>query len=422
LAFWTIFYDTYRHAWRRRVPFALAGLLLLGLLVMPRLLSGDGSPEGELRLFLLYAGHCALFALSLLGIGYAIWSEAQERRLGVDQIIATRPVGLTTLLSARILAILSLLLLLAIVDLGLLVTVAWKGVHGRYEETLSGPELKDRLLKVHQFKNLYYLGEKGELRELGKKTKKKVKLSPGIFHIWDLPLKHDKEAIQVSGQFLSVDSDLDVHLDLRVQNSDRALWRDTVSIRTGQPFRFSLPPALQDHRELKLMVRQINSSKEPVIYTSLHPFQIQEPGGRLGANIFRALTKLSLLWFYLITLAYVLARLLPPQSSLLPMGLVSIIGMYRSSIQNVLFPVSKVPEEFRAAQGLGDILYLILWKPLLFLVPDFQSLNPIPALARGERILFDQLSSQLVPIICVIILGVLTARYFLPQRERLPQR
>jgi hypothetical protein len=404
------------------VPVILAALLLLGMLVMPQILSGDGSPEGELRLFLLYAGQSALISLSLLGVGYAVWSEAQERRLGVDQLIATRPVGFTTLLSGRILALLSLLLILAVVDIGLLIGVAWQGVHGRYEETLSGPELKERLLKVHRFKSLYYLGEEGELRPKGGKVEKKVKMKPRVFHLWDLPLHHNEKTLEVSGRLLSVDADLDILLELRVQTPERALWRETLTLRTGQPFRFNLPPALQNHNDLRLMIRQANASDEPLIYTSHHPFRVRAPGGSLSENASRALFKLSLLWLYLLTLAFVMARLLPPQSSLLPIGFVTLIGTFHASIQETLFPMSKIPKEFQPGLGLGDILYLILWKPLLSLIPDFQALNPISALARGERVSFEQLPSQMTGVLFLLAVAFIITRYLLPRRERLPRR
>lgn len=404
------------------MPVALAALLLLGLLVMPQILTGDGSPEGELRLFLLYAGQCAFFSLSLLGVGYAVWSEAQERRLGVDQVIATRPVSITTVVFARVCAILVLLLSLAVVDIGLLSYVAWQGVHGRYEETLSGAELKERMAKVHHFENLYYLGKDGDLRPKGGKTKKKVKLKPGEYHVWDLPLEHKEENLEVSGKLLGVNSELNVFLDIRVYAEGKALWRNSLNLNTGSPFRLSLPPALQNFKDLQLMISQMNQQKEPLIYTSHHPFQVRVPGGSLEANIGRAFLKMSLLWLYLLTLAFVIARLLPPQTSLLPIGFICLVGTTKSSIEGMLFPISRIPEELQPDLTLGDVFYTIVWRPLLGFVPDFQHLNPIPYLARGERVPLEHLPNQLLGIGLLLILSAIVTHIMLPRRERLPLR
>ena len=136
-------------------------------------------------------------------------------------------------------------------------------------------------------------------------------------------------------------------------------------------------------------------------------------------NLLRATMLSSLLIFTMAAIGIFLAQILSFQGSLFTSLVIYIIGSFKQDIHELLFSTGmpNIPGFSTEPLDPSTIFYSILWKPLLFITPDFQVLNPTSKLMNGEYIPWDvfiNVGSTTLPFLCVTLLYVL---YFLPRQE-----
>lgn len=418
----TIVFDTFRHAWRFRLPAVIAALLLTLISALPRITSGDGSLEGQLRLFLLYAGTITVYGLSLLCVGYSVWFEGQERFHRVHLLMHTRPVARATLLLSRIFAYLLMLFLISCACFGAMSWIALKMGSEAGTEQMEMDAALARMVEVRDHVPLSPIIELDpQEKRLERQQQEVVTLEPGLSYPFTLPLTPQSSDPELSGRLLTLGSSDPVELRIGVLVNGRGAWGNVQTIVPGQEFRVRLPvelSRLEGEKELRLL--QLNPDKKALFLPIDKPLRLTHPSGSLGLNVLKAGLMLSLLFLSLLCLGVFTAQLLSPQGSLMVVSLVYLIGSFKGSISNLLFPPSMIPEHLRPDEAVtvSEVFYTVTWRPLLWLVPDFQALNPTVLLTNGHFIGWDTFLSEATSTLPFLTLMAFYLFYFLPRQER----
>ena len=413
--------NSIRHAWRLRLPAVLAVLMLLALIGLPQFTVGDGSPEGNLRLYLLYAGHLCVFALSLAAACYSIWFEQQERQHKVHYLLHSRPVSAKLIIFCRIVAYLSMFLFIAMIYFAAMIWTAHRQISRMSMIPEQKLELYKKLVEVRERVALRPIIEIDPSRQRLEKVEQSViTMEAGQSYPFELPLSVQKSYPVLFGKLLSLGQGEKTLLRADIVQNNRVLWRQEMAYVPGQFFRLPLPEALANLTQLELRLTQVNPDKKPLYLPLSEPLSITHPAGHIWKNILRGSLMLTLLLGVLICLGVFSAQVLSPQGSLLVLTLVYIVGSCKDSIRNLVFPPLSLgmpvpnPNDFQVM----DVIYAMIWKPLLWLIPDFQALNPITQIMNGDYISWQIFLHQGVSTLPFLTLSAFYLFYFLPRQER----
>jgi ABC-type multidrug transport system permease subunit len=139
------------------------------------------------------------------------------------------------------------------------------------------------------------------------------------------------------------------------------------------------------------------------------------------SHLLKASLMITLLLGTLITLSLFSAQILSAQGSLLLIFLIYLVGSFQTNIEHLLFPAPPVlagMPQVEPSLGFSEVITTAIWKPLLWLVPDFQNLNPINSLMNGEFISWSFIWEQGISIGPFLAICSFYLIYFLPKRER----
>ena len=414
--------NSIRHAWRLRLPAVLAVLMLLALIGLPQFTIGDGSPEGNLRLYLMYAGHLCVFALSLAAACYSIWFEHQERQHKVHYLLHSRPASAKMIIFCRIISYLFMFLLIATLYFAAMAWTAHRQISQMQITPEQKLELTKKLSEVRERIALRPIIEIDPSRQRLEKVEQSViNMASGQSYPFELPLSAQKSYPVLFGKLLSLGQGEKALLRADIVQNNRVLWRQEMAYIPGQFFRLPLPEALTNLTQLELRLTQVNPDKKPLYLPLSEPLSITHPAGHIWKNILRGSLMLTLLFCVLICLGVFSSQVLSPQGSLLVLTLVYIVGSCKDSIRNLVFPLplsmgmpAPNPNEFH----IMDVVYTMIWKPLLLLIPDFQALNPITPLMNGDYISWQIFLHQGVSTLPFLTLSAFYLFYFLPRQER----
>jgi hypothetical protein len=421
----TIFWDSLRHAWRFKVPTVFFLLIILTVAALPRLTAGDGSLEGQVRLYLLYGGQLCTFGLSLFGVAYTIWFEHQERNLGVHLLLHTQPIRPSTLIFWRICAYLTLIFIIITLN-GFTMAMVSKSMIDRHNDTNEAKLLSARLFEVRGREALEPNFEyNNQQKRLEKKQQTVIPLEMGQFYEFKIPALSKLNRPVLEGRLLALGKAKDLVIRLALRHNKRIIWARELPSSISKTFSVVLPLALSKLSNATLTISQVNSSKSALYLPNSSPLSITQPKGSWWGNVLKSSLMLTCLLGTLVTLSMFAAQLLSSQGSLLLMFLIYLVGSFKPDIEKLLFPVPPMIEGLAIQPtpfGISEVITAAIWRPLLWLIPNFQDLNPTDSLINGEFISWSTIgynSAAALPL--VAICGFYLA-YFLPKRERAVER
>jgi len=96
-----------------------------------------------------------------------------------------------------------------------------------------------------------------------------------------------------------------------------------------------------------------------------------------------------------------------------------IIGFFKEDIRTMLFPPLRSFQEEQILTSLNpvELFYIIVWKPILFFIPDFSLLNPTARIVNGELISWAELGFNFMSVIPFIAIISIYLFYFIPNQE-----
>jgi hypothetical protein len=314
-----------------------------------------------------------------------------------------------------------MLSLMAIIYFGMMAWTAARHIRGMSLSQEKKTELYQKLTEVRERIALQPIIELDPSRQrLEKKEQSVITLEAGQSYPFVLPLSPQQSYPVLYGKLLSLSSLEKILVRADVVQDKRILWRNEIYIASGQFFRVSLPEELCHLDNLELRLSQNNADKKPLYLPLSEPLSITHPAGHLWKNIFRGGLMISMLLFILISLGVFSAQVLSAQGSFLTLSLIYIVGSSKDGIRNLIFPIapSGLLANNPASFHLSDVIYTIIWKPLLWLIPDFQALNPITELMNGDYISWTAFLHQGVSTLPFLTLCSFYLFYFLPRQER----
>ena len=429
MAAWAIISQTILHAWRLRFPFVIVSLIFCVIIALPQFTTGDGSPEGDIRLYLLYGGHLCTFGLSLAAAIYSIWFENQERHLNVHYMLHSSPVSYQKLLCCRILAYLFMLMTMNVLFLSAMSFTARQHLNHLDMSTEAREELTSRLFEVRQHMPLSPIIEVSkENQRLEKRFQEAITLESGKRMPFALPLAQQKSQPSLRGKLFSMSKTPEAILRVSLVSQNRVLWSQNLRIVPGQEFKCSLPSPVMDLKDknIECHLTQVNPDKSPLYMTLNDPISMTHPAGSLWSNLFRAGSMIGLLFLILATLSIFISQIMSTQGSLLTLFIIYLVGSCKESIRALLFPVASpympTPAQTLEAFSFSDLFYGLVWKPILWFVPDFQALNPTSALMNGEFIRWTTLLKEMTSALPFLLVSSFYLFYFLPRQEKALQK
>ena len=418
MAFLAIFSDTLRHAWRLKLPLVICICTLFLVLGLPAILKSDGTYTGSLKLFFLYSGQLQVFFLCLLATGWSIWMEKYERSKKVHIMIASRPISRGQVLLARAIASLALCVLFLIAFNIMVGFIAYD-----FEKKSLDKESKSALAQFLEVRSKQPLIPEGASLKKDFSMKGIKKNAYALEHNETLNFNHDLNKInsdyQLTGQLVSQGTKKRAILEVTLSSDETPFWRNRIQIEGNKKFIMSLPSSIQKISPLKMSIRQFNEKKEALYYLQYQPFHITNYYGTVWPNLFRGIGTLLILSIILIFISIACAQFLSTQGSAFFTIAIYIIGFFKEEIRNMLFPPLKYFQQQDILHSLNpvELFYIIVWKPILFFIPDFSKLNPTNRIVNGDLISWSELSFNFlssVPFIAIISIYLF---YFLPKQE-----
>jgi len=380
----------------------------------------DGSPEGKIRIILMYSGHLQIYSLSFAALIYSIWFEKFEKENRVHLLMATYPVTHRQKILGRLMAYVIILWgssLLFQAGIGLITMNTFQQFDISQEEKTK---LKTKLLQVREFSPLTLIRDhEFEQQRIERQFQQAFPIEHGLSTGFELPLQEQNDPIYLRGKLMSLRDMTQALLRLEIKHEGRLIWAEEKFIEPGVEFYHLLPPELSKLSPLRLDIKQANEEKKPLYYVQSEPMSLSKPRGSFESNLLRGTLLSSLLIFTMAAIGIFFSQILSFQGSIFTSLVVYIIGSFKSDIYELLFSSAtpNIPGVSEPSLDPTQIFYSIIWKPLLFIVPDFQVLNPTSKLMNGEYIPWDIFLSvgfTTLPFLCIILLYAL---YFLPRQE-----
>lgn len=414
-------FDSLLHAWRLRLPFILIFLLGFVILTLPNWVMHDGSPEGKIRIIMMYSGHLQIYALSFAALIYSIWFEKFEKENRVHLLMATYPVTHRIKLLARLSAYFVILWgssLLFQSGIGYITYNAFNQFDISAEEKEA---LKNKLLLVREYSPLELIRDhEFEQQRIEKQFQQAFPIEHGLATGFEFPVTPQKEPIYVRGKLMSLQDMPQAELVMEVRSEGRLVWSDQLMIEPNVEFYHMLPYQLSELNNLRLNIIQGNPDKKPLYYVQTEPISLSNPKGSFQGNLIRGTLLSSILILTMSAIGVFFSQVLSFQGSIFTSMVIYIFGSSKAYIYELLFK-SSTPNIPGMTQDTSmdpvQIFYSILWKPILFLLPDFQALNPTNKLMNGEYIpwnSFVHVGSSIMPFLFIILVYTL---YFLPKQE-----
>ena len=419
MAFFAIFTDTIRHAWRLKLPVVLCVSILILISALPIILKSDGTYAGSMKLFFLYSGQVQVFFLCILATGWSIWMEKYERSQKVHIMIASRPVGRGKVLFARAFASLFICLFF----LGALNTaiglIAFD-IEKKSKEKDSTSALS-QFLEVRSKDALVPINDIDHKKEIVVKgfIKNATTLEHGESIQFDLNLNKLNTDYQLSGSLATQAVKTNAVLSVILSKDNNDFWERRIEIQPNKEFVLNLPNAIQKLSPLKLKIKQFNKKKKAFYYLQSKPIYVTNYYGTIWPNLFRGAATLLIKGILLIFISIAAAQFLSTPGSAFTTISIYIIGFFKEDIRTMLFPPLRSFQEEQILTSLNpvELFYIIVWKPILFFIPDFSLLNPTARIVNGELISWAELGFNFMSVIPFIAIISIYLFYFIPNQE-----
>jgi len=419
MAFFAIFTDTIRHAWRLKLPVALCVSILILISALPTILKSDGTYAGSLKLFFLYSGQVQVFFLCVLATGWSIWMEKYERSQKVHIMIASRPIGRGKVLLARAFASLFICLFF-LGALNIVIGIIAYDIEEKSREKDSESALS-QFLEVRSKEALTPLNRNRHKKDIFVTGLKKnaYTLEHGDTLTFDLKLNKLNSDYQLSGSLATQASKTMAILEVTLAKDKNDFWQRRIEIQPNKDFVINLPSAIQKLSPLSLKIKQVNEKKKAFYYLQSKPIYITNYYGTIWPNLFRGAATLLIKGILLIFISIAAAQFLSTPGSAFTTITVYIIGFFKEDIRNMLFPPLRSFQEQNILTNLNpvELFYIIVWKPILFFIPDFSLLNPTARIVNGELISWSELGFNFMSVIPFITIISIYLFYFIPNQE-----
>ncbi len=412
MPFLAVMHDVWRHAWRARIPVALLGLLALILSALPALMASDGSPEGKLKLFLHYALYCQSFVLWSAGALWLIWIEGKERRRRVHWMLALTPVGRLRVVLGKCAATFLMVLLGALLTTAGIAASA--GALLRREAGAEALEVGRRLEEVqHKIPLEAAEVRVEEVRLKGRPERAQVLAPAQPLRFRFAPPPAQRE-LRLEGTLHSASSSDGTLLRIEIESGGHVLFRRVLPVTAGEPFREILPQAIASS-DAAVVLTQINPEDKIFYIKAGDPLRLSLPYGSLPANLVRAALLFSLMGLYAVLLAGTCGQFLSTQAGVLVAGSITLLSLFKSSVHTMLFPdrAGLPPQAFDPV----GLLYAVVWKPLLALLPDLGALDPTARLVAGEWITLGDLALAALSLLPMLLAMFVLLALRLPRQE-----
>lgn len=418
-ALWAVAVDTWRHLWRAKAPVAILAGVLLMLLGLPFIVVSDGTLEGKCRVFLLYAVRFQVVLFCLLAAGLAVWLERKERSRQVHLRLALAATGRLGLLGAKAASLLAIVLLFAALS-SLAIAAGLTLV--LFRQASSPAELarvRERLWTVHEMRPLRTVSdlrlEPVRLRGLQERA---GVLQPGSPVRFLLEVPRGAAGLRLQGTLFSAGSGDATMLGLALVQDGKVFWSRVLPVESAKPFVQLLPHDLDPAKSTELEVVQGGPEGKVFYYKPSEPFAVSSPRGGFWSNLPGAWLLFAMLCAFLMGLAFACSQFVTAQVSLLLTATMAGIGFLKGGIQELLFPVPLAIEGVPTPPPTAiDLLYLVLWKPVLFLLPDFQALDPSTRMVEGRWISWPEVLEAFGSVAPCAALVILALHWALPRQE-----
>lgn len=415
MAFRAIFFETLLHAWRLKLPFIILASIILLVLSLPAVLKGDGTTEGKIKVFMMYGGHLQIFIVCLTATAWSIWLDKLEKDNNVHILLATKPVSRFKILFSRTIATTFISLLFITAFSSTLTLAASKGIinQDNSEKKIS----LNTLFEVYQEKALFPDKHFEETTIRGKK-KQVIAFEFGKTISFPIAIKKLNQQFRLRGTLRGQSDGKEGILRCRIIKENNVLWARQLPIKTNREFILMLPSQLYNIGPVTLEMTHLNKNKSPVYFLSNQPFLLSIYYGPLWHNLTRGSIQILILVFVLVAISMLLCQFLSIQGTLLGTLFLYIIGFFKSNIHAIIFPEATFyPGMAVKDTTLIDIFYLILWKPILFIIPNFGNLNPTSSLISGSLITTEKLLDNIIEIIPLLLIITFICKVFLPKQE-----
>ncbi len=361
---------------------------------LPMILASDGSSEGRVRLFLLYSSHLCSFVILIGSVLWTAWLLNRERKKGHWQMLRCSNISAIALLSYRLLAIFSIVLMM-----GLLVAF---GTGWGLQRLLSQSPEADREVVQQRLREVRAMTpiqpkEDQTMEDIKVRSKelRAVNMPAGKVVSFRFPnIKASSQPI-LTGTLGSDNRSNTAQASFMLSSLGRPFWQQSEIIVANLPFRLLLPPEIFKLSDVELYVVQDNDEKKSFFLSENSPLLVSTFYGSFYANAVRAALLYSLIALSLLSLCILLSQFFSFQGNLLITFLFMTAAYLRENIISLLFEKPALPAALDHGKSMVEWFYEIFWRPLLFFIPDYSNLNPAARLSNGELISMSDFLSAL---------------------------
>jgi hypothetical protein len=416
---------TWKAAFRYRLFWVLACLLLAAVVGLPLLLKDDGTVEGFTQILLTYTLGAVTAILGMCTLWLACGTLARDIEECQVQMVAVKPIARWEIWLGKWLGLVALnAALLALSGLCIYALLEWRAQRLpqdqrsrlQYEVLVARASRKEESLEPVIEKATDQLFrqrvEKGVLKGLDPKAARQQmyeqikaeyqSVPPGRVRTWTIPLGRAKDSLKGQPLFLRVKFNTadysasgTFYAQWQVGNPSKGRpWQSEVMSMAPDTFHeFPIPPDLFDEKG-DLPVLFLNLNQTALLFTLDEGMEVLYRDGDFGFNFIRGL-GIVLCWMALLTtLGLASASFLSfPVAAFFSVA-VLVIGLSSGTLANVVQEGTIMGWNAEAAtQGHSplDVVVIPMFRGMLQTIKLVQQFSPIDSLSTGRRITWAEL-------------------------------
>lgn len=436
---WAIAGLTWRAAFRFRLFWVMAGLLLLAVVVLPLLLKNDGSARGFIQIMLTYTMSVVSALLGFATLWLSCGTLAREIEECQMQMVVVKPIARWQVWVGKLLGITLLNgTLLALSGLSIYVLLQWRAqqlpesqqrilrqeifvARGSWRETAPDVEgeLAATVRKSPEFAALPAEQQQEARFQLRERLKANYQVvAPNHYRRWTIDVGLQRHLIADQPLFLRVKFHA---AQTNESGSYLGLWRIGPF---DNPYAISQPQSLAPNTyheirigtarqvidpEGRLMINFENRNDTALIFPIEDGLEVLYREGGFGGNFVRGLLIILCSLTLIAALGLASASLLSfPVAAFFSISLL-VVGLSSGTLSSVVEEgtVMGIDHEAGPSGSWIDAVLLPVFKAILHIVRLVRQFSPIDALSNGRSITWDQLGLAFGQI--VLLLGGILA-------------
>jgi hypothetical protein len=438
---------TWKAAFRFRLFWVLACLLLISVVVLPLLLKDDGTARGFTQILITYPLSVITSLLGLATLWLACGILAKDIEECQIQMLAVKPIPRWQIWLGKWLGLVLLnLALLAVAGTSVYILLYWRAnrLPAAQQQVLRNEilvargalkppapdfekatqELFEERLRRTAVPPTEQPALRNQLLELVKAAHQVA--SPGYAKDWMIDLGARKALLRDQPLFLRIKfyvartNMLGTYLTTWQVGPPNRAWNRDLLLAAETPYEFSIPPNLFDEQG-RLFVRLINREDTTLVVPLDDGFEVLYREGGFGLNFFRALLVIACWLALLAAIGLASAAFLSfPVAAFFSASLLFLVfssGTLTSAVtEGTVLGVNH--ETGQSAAAWIDTLLLPVFQGLLWIINLVQGFSPIDALSTGRSIGWAQLARAFGQIVLAMGgIAALAGMIILSRRE-----